>query len=319
MKTSPATTEELIVRKLTEKEIVGALVHNGYSEKTAFDRTPLILKFFEVAGLESRLTTHPSPSPRQIEFFTGDTTCTIDNADIVTFEIAHPPKTEWLGGTWMDTAPLTYLARVCDIGHRLLGENWMLPFRERLANRMDLLNVLNEVWWLGCWGNISQITSSPKGDAGGDNDWSLVLDEGLSIKMQVKRRRNDLLRGVHPTRAPYGLFDKVSKRFSRSGKDQLNVGAITIYAGVTNAVLRAVDDYFRSNASGNVVAIILWCPFNPPYAPTLQSYFIRDRKSEGRLKRALAVDALDTLYRTNTIFPISIAEATCGMESTKLG
>lgn len=300
------------VRKLTEKEIVAALTHNGYDEATASARVPLIVKFIETVSLEQRLTTHPSPSPRQIEFLTGDNTCTIDNADIVTFEIAHPPKTEWLGGTWMDTAPLTYLARVCEIGHRLLGENWIAPFKKRLSNRVDFLNVLNEVWRLGCWGNIANVTPSPKSEISGDNDWLLALEDGFSIRLQVKRRRNDLVRIIHPTRAPYGLFDKVSRRFSRSGDNQINVGAITIYAGITDAVLRAIDDFFISDQSSHVDAVVLWCPFNPPYFPDLPAFFIRDRKSQGRLKRAFLLDPLDGLYQTHTIFPISMADATRG-------
>ena len=311
METDTATNKPT-VRKLTEKEIIGALTHNGYDEETASARTPLILKFIETTGLEQRLTTHPSPSPRQIEFLTGDTTCTIDNADVVTFEIAHPPKTEWLGGTWMDTAPLTYLARICEIGHRLLGENWMEPFKARLTNRVDFLNVLNEVWWLGCWANIAKVTPSPKAEVGGDNDWFLALEDGFSIRLQVKRRRNDLVRIIHPTRAPYGLFDKVSKRFSRSSDNQINVGAITIYAGITDAVLRAIDDFFISDQSAHVDAIALWCPFNPSCVPDLPAFFIRDRKSQGRLKRAFSLDPLDRLYQTHTIFPISMADATRG-------
>ena len=188
----------------------------------------------------------------------------------------------------------------------------MEKFKTRLANREDLLNVLNEIWWLGCWQTLHQITPSPKAEISGDNDWLLVLEDGFSIKLQVKRRRNDLVQIVHHTRPPYGLFDKVSKRFSRSGKNEINVGAITIYAGITDGVLRAVDDFFRSEESAHVDAIVLWCPFDPPYSPDLPPFFIRDRKSQGRLRWAFSFNPLDCLYKTNTIFPLSLAEATRG-------
>ena len=53
------------------------------------------LAFFEATGIEPRLTTRPSPGPiRQLEFLTGDPTCTISNADVVA--IVHPPKTKWM-------------------------------------------------------------------------------------------------------------------------------------------------------------------------------------------------------------------------------
>ncbi len=212
---------------MTNREITEALKYNGYDGEIAVARGGLVLAFFEATGLEERLTTHPSPGPeRQLEFLTGDATCTINHVDVVTFSIVHPPKTKWLGGTWLDTAPLTYLARVCDIGHRLLGQNWTDKIKKRLANRAELLDVLNEVWWLGC---LKSVTASPKVDGGGDNDWHIVFEDGFSIVLQVKRRRNDLVRIVHYTRSPYGLFDKVSKRFSMEEKTQLNVGAVTIY------------------------------------------------------------------------------------------
>ncbi len=113
------------------------------------------------------------------------------------------------GGTWLDTAPLTYLARVCDVGHRMLRPDWMLKVKKRLANRPGLLDVLNEVWWLGCLRKVKSISPSPKAEGGGDNDWLIVFEDGFSIILQVKRRRGDLVRIVHHTRPPFGLFDKV--------------------------------------------------------------------------------------------------------------
>ncbi len=83
---------------MTLHEITAALEHNGYGPQIAADHTGRVLAFFQATGVEQRLTTHPSPGPvRQLEFLTGDPTCTIDNADVVTFAIVHPPKTKWMG------------------------------------------------------------------------------------------------------------------------------------------------------------------------------------------------------------------------------
>ena len=261
----------------------------------------------ERAQLEQRLIAPPSREcKRQLEFLTGDKTCTIENADIISFEIDLPPKTSWLGGTWMDSAPLTYLARVCDIADRLLGKDWIRRFMHRITNREDLLNLLNEIWWIGCWDDISDIVSGPKAHGGGDNDWGFTLSGNLLVKMQVKRRRNDLVRIAHPTRPPFGMFDELSKRFTASEPGQINVGAITIYAGITDSVLRFVDDYFQSKESEHVDAIAIWCPSHHPKLP---SFFIRDRKSRGQLKRSFKMHAHDSLYRTSSICPLSFRQA----------
>ncbi len=323
----------------TEEIITAALTHNGYDREIAAARAPLVTDFMESVGLEKSLTHHPWPAPRQIEFFTGDKSSSIDNANLDSFNIDPPSKTAWHGGTWMDTAPLTYLARVCDIGQQKLGNNWVEKFKKRLRNRKDLLNVLNEIWWLGCWKGNFKVEISPKAESSGDNDWRIIFEDGLSMHLQVKRRKNDVRRGVDPTFPVQGLFNKVSHRFSKSGANEVNVGAITIYGGITDAVLRCVDDYFaprnseqteqptqetsdrqpKEDKSTNVDAIILWCPWNPPHLQQLPRYFIRARKSKEHLESTFAIDPLDTLYRTHTQFPISFARAaartSAGLES----
>ena len=292
---------------LTDLEIAGALQHNGYDEVTALHRVPLIQKFFKAAQLDAQLTAHPSLRPRrQIEFFTGDTKWNVDNADVIAERIALPARTEWMGGTWLDTAPLTYLARVCDIASRLLGNDWTAKFQKRLLNRGELLDLLNEIWWLGCWKGLQRVTPSPRAEVSGDNDWSLEMENGLNLKLQVKRRRSDLIRLSHPTIPPYGLFDKLSKRFSASSKAQFNVGVITIYAGITDSVLRALDDYFVSDTSKNVDAIALW---SPGVAEGVPSCFLRDRKSGGIIRGLFDLDPVDLIYDTANVHPISRSEA----------
>jgi hypothetical protein len=102
------------------------------------------------------------------------------------------------------------------------------------------------------------------------------------------------------------LFDKVSKRFSADEKQQLNVGAITIYAGITPPILRALDDYFRSDESGGVDAIIFWNPASPPHLP---AFFLRERSSFKQLASYFQHDPVDDLYQTHNIHPLSIDEA----------
>ncbi|MBE2180293.1 MAG: hypothetical protein IAE97_07460 [Chthoniobacterales bacterium] len=326
----------------SEEIIIAALTHNGYDREIAAARAPLVIDFMERVGLEKRLTHHPWPAPRQIEFFTGDESSSIDNADLDSLVIDPPSKTAWHGGTWLDTAPLTYLARVCDIGQQKLGNNWVEIFKKRLRNREDLLNVLNEIWWLGCWRGTFKVDTSPKAVSGGNNDWRLIFDDGFSLNLQVKRRKNDVRRAVDPMFPVQGLFDKVSHRFAKSGPNEVNVGTVTIYGGITDAVLRCLDDYFaprnsellgeteqstretsdrkpKEDKSTNVDAIILWCPWNPPQSQQLPRYFIRARKSKEHIESAFALDPLDTLYRTYTQFPIGFARAAAsvsvGLES----
>ncbi|MBE2203928.1 MAG: hypothetical protein IAE94_06300 [Chthoniobacterales bacterium] len=321
---------------LTEEIIIAALTHNGYNRETAAARASLVLDFMESVKLEKRLTHHPWPTPRQIEFFTGDKSSSVDNANLVCFNIEPPSKTEWHGGTWLDTAPLTYLARVCDIGQQKLGCDWIENFKKRLRNRTDLLNVLNEIWWLGCWKGDFKVEVSPKAQNSGDNDWRIIFEDSLRLNLQVKRRKNDVRRGVDPLFPVQGLFDKVSHRFSMSGENEINVGVITIYGGITDTILRRIDDYFAprnsepSEATGQVIAedsdqqpkeeqstnvdaIILWCPWNPPHAQGRPRHFIRCRKLKERLERVFTLDPLDALYRTHTQFPISFAKATAGI------
>lgn len=272
--------------------------------------SPTVLRFFEAAKLKTGLIAHPSPQPtRQIEFFTGDSRWNIDKADVIAHGISLAVKTEWLGGTWLDTAPLTYLARVCDVANQLLGEDWMAQFRKRLLNPAELLDILNELWWLGCWKEVNAVEMSPKAKNSGDNDWRITLANGMHLNLQVKRRRSDLIRLVHPTMPPFGLFDKLSRRFSASGPAEINVGVITIYAGIADSVLRCLDDYFRNDDSQNVDAVVLW---SPGTAADMPPFFVRDRKSNGILREAFDLNRIDLTYVTACEHPISLNDAMAG-------
>ena len=291
-----------------QHQIQEALQRNGYDADLARLRAPQVFRFFEFTKLEQRLIIRPSRHfEEQFEFLTGDDSCSVDHAEHVTFRIIIEPKTRTTGGSWMESAPLTYLARVCDLGCRWYGEKWFTYFTKRLADRTKLLDVLNEVWWLGVWKDIRNPQMSVRAKDGGNYDWYFSLGDTLKVNLQVKRRRNDLPRKSLTLSPPFtGLFDKLSKRFSASGPDQVNMGAITVYSGIDHDVLRAVDNYFRIDESRHVDAIILWSPESPE---PLQPYFLRARKFRDLLKGYVHLDPLDSRYSTISVHGLSLEEA----------
>lgn len=279
------------------------------SEECSAESAPLVVEFFDMLRVEPQFSQSPRPPGEpQFEFDTGDTRFSVENADTIAWDVLLPPELRKIGGTWLETAPLSFLAQVCMIGRRVFRDRWPRLFAKRLRNPPELLDVLNEVWWLSRWPEPFRLSARHRQTATGEDiDWRFFLRSlGLWINLEVKRRCNDLLRLVHPGLPPAGLFDKAASAFSKSNPDELNVIAITLYAGITDPVLRAIDDFLRSPENEHVDGIMLWsvCS-NACFAPT----FGRFRKHRHIVSELLPIQPQDVTYGSWNPFPISMGEA----------
>jgi hypothetical protein len=299
--------------KANAQTIIKMLEHGGMSASRSAEAAPLIIEFFEMLHVEPQFSPSPRPPGEpQFEFATGDKRFSVEYADTITWDVLLPPELRKIGGTWLETAPLTYLARVCIIGRRVFRDRWPRLFAKRLRNPPELLDVLNEVWSLSRWPEPSRVSARHRPTSSDDDiDWRFFLRSlGIWINLEVKRRCNDLLRLVHPDLPPTGLFDKAAGAFARSKPDELNVIAVTLYAGITDPVLRAVDDFMRSPDAEHVDGIVLWSVgSNARFAPT----FERFRNHREIVSALLSLDPQDVTYGSWNAFPISMGEAISGI------
>src|SRR4030095_5498772 len=299
------------------------LDHEGFTPERRDRCSTLLQEFYRKTRLRPKFEAAALPgSPAQIELQTGDTQWSVENADIPTFHISLPPKTLFIGGTWIETVPLSHLARICEIGSARLPGRWPDRFLRRLRNPTELLDTLNEIWWLDRFRDTNFLKMRHRmrlhEGSNEDVDWRFKdVESSIWLNVEVKRRRNDILRAIYPpeeVRALFGgmsvrgLFDKASDPFSQSSGDEINVVALTVYGGVTSDVKRALDDWFINDASRNVDAVAIWSAGSKP--PHHEPWFIRSRKYADLLRHLLVPPATeDVSINSRFEYTMSLSEA----------
>jgi hypothetical protein len=175
------------------------------------------------------------------------------------WDINHRDPNFALDGSELDAGDLFHLARVCEIGRRLIPDLWPLKLKKGLASGEHHLNTLNEVWWLNRFKSPTDIVNLDlvENDA---PDWSFKLhchNLPLPVRAEVKRRTKDIKRhiGMKP-KSKVGLFGDIAHKFPTRNPGGLNLAAITLYSEIDEHIREATCEWLRKTPT--VDAVLLW-------------------------------------------------------------
>ena len=171
------------------------------------------------------------------------------------------------GGFGLDLGSIHQLAKVCQIGRRLMSGRWPRCFKTDLLNPEEHLPTVEEIWWLGLWYEISHVEPNQRVFEGNkhDVDWQFRCggsDGGTpvtTINLEVKLRSKDWKRHVDgPLYSTFHAsnFETLAKKFSRKNPGQLNVVGMTIFGPVDVGVRQAAEKFLAETPT--LDAIILW-------------------------------------------------------------
>ncbi len=261
------------------RESEGALVKRGLiSEQTLMQRAHglhTVLGILDVRGfaiLPTREVVDPASCLvfRLVEYTIAQTYHSADKA-----EPGFVKDAKYIEGTGLSRESLAYLARVAEIGHELIPHLWLggAGLRNEAANPNQHFIVLNEVWWLSRWNGV-KVGAVHRGyvfpgvkKASGSKpavDWRVpVLDGAIILNLEVKNRRRTFGSKLFEKRV-YFFGDAPEKKFRSSGRDAINVLAITSYHG--GAITEAdegvlVAEYLDGTPADEVIDAVALCVF----------------------------------------------------------
>lgn len=235
------------------REAAGALKERGIvSDETLTKRANWLSQDLSVLAMEHfrilptqniRLPRHRIVIPL-VEYEFGESDHDINLADNP-FNL--PKDAKLIEGTGLSREDLGYFGKVSEIGHTVIPRLWLAD--TRLCDSVKLptqhLDTLNEVWWLSRWHGIdpTSVTYEPVVRRDAENldkdhpksiDWQFkpsgCLGHPLTINLSIKNRRGTVGSSIF-NKGVY-LFDgEPHEAFGVSGKDEINVLAITAYHG----------------------------------------------------------------------------------------
>lgn len=278
-KATKSTTLGLTVPLLYDKlrEAAGAMFERGIlTQGTLLHRAQWLKQDLDVIAwqdfqiLPTQIISPPGMGMIPVvEYAWGQDQYSVDNAR----EMYIPTKdAQAAEGTGLSRENLTWLGRVSEIGHTLIPNLWLSDKRllREVRERNQHLNTLNEVWWLSRWHGIDpgsvqreytlrRDAKNLAKDYPATIDWRFTLMGGLmAINLSVKNRQGSATSRIMNKRV--NLFDKKDAYpFAPSGKDEINVLALTCYHG---GVLTASDqeqlvtEYL--DKTPEIDAVVIW-------------------------------------------------------------
>jgi hypothetical protein len=164
-----------------------------------------------------------------------------------------------LEGTHLDHGDLVRLSKACDIGRRLVRNEWPTRFQHGLKNPVQHLDTINEVWWLSRFVNPTDIQKADRASRGGPlPDWCFTVKGGntaVRVNLEVKRRCGDIKRHLR-LRKRSDLFDDIASKFPNRSLTGINVGAVTIYSAIKDELEEHARQWIEDHPT--VDALILW-------------------------------------------------------------
>lgn len=222
-------------------------------------------------------------------------------------------------GTGLSRENLTWFGRVSEIGHTLIPNLWLSDRRllREVRERNQHLNTLNEVWWLSRWHGIDPgsvqreytLRRDEKNlakDYPATMDWRFTLMGGqMAINLSVKNRQGSATSKVMNKRV--NLFDKKDAYpFAQSGKDEINVLALTCYHGgvlTASEQEQIVTEYL--DKTPEIDAVVIWIKVSMmpiivgrltsslyPYFPKARTLDRKDHILRAVLKEVKGEDAM---------------------------
>src|SRR6266478_1976561 len=143
-----------IANLATLPEKLVALLRLRIPNDTATRRAAMVVEDMKRIGFElnievprAALRLHANGLRVPIHYLIPDTGWTVNRR-----EPSHA-----LEGTHLDHGDLVRLSKVCEIGRRLIPNEWPTRFRHELTNSLQHLDAVNEVWWLSRFVNPTDI------------------------------------------------------------------------------------------------------------------------------------------------------------------
>lgn len=238
-----------------ESEIQAHLEFCNIAADVAARRAPLTAAALVASGFDLRfhrnlVSNHRIPT---VEYEIPDKRSSIDKAR------KADQILNYLGGTWLDRGDLLFLSIVAEAANRVFGSDWLHRFRDDIRNPTQHLDVLNELWWLSRFRSPTEIEFAYPLSPPTDVDWRFKAG-GLTINLEVKRRRKDLLRAIYGLRNK-DIFADIYPKFIPTA-DAINVVAITLYGGIDRFIQEITATWLTSDDNGDRLdAVLLWSPF----------------------------------------------------------
>lgn len=212
------------------------------------------------------------------------------------FDINSERGSDALEGSGLTCGNLLRLGQAIEMGRKYLGEQWYLPFAQKLTG-VEHLDCLNEFWWLKFWRAVNIVSHAPK-ESGNDPDfdWRLTIQDGLAqciINLEVKRRTSSI-NSFFKRGNPSASTNDILKKFGKVEEGHANVAAITLYHQISNDNVHRLLNWF--NRAEHLHGLLVWTEGNMGGVP-LRKYFKESHKWAEHLVQEHAPEDLKVAFR----------------------